>query len=147
MNGKMRAGIMFRMAPLPKTNRKIVARLPVQKAIGSPSMSRRPSEPKRSSDSHWIGISRPISDGLSAGHDQDVLYQLGYALQDDERRAERNGELHRPVLHAPLGERGLAVLHGVPGELPAGEQQGDGEDEKEHRGDDVGDRLAARREV
>src|SRR5438067_3393949 len=147
MNGKMRAGIMLRMALLPNTKRKIVARLPVQNAIGSPSISSRPRPPKSSSDSHWIGISMPISDDLSARHDQDVLRELGDALQDDERGTEGHGELYRPVLHAPFGERGLAVLHRVPGEFPSGHQQRDREDEEKHGGDDVGDRLAARREV
>src|SRR5437764_715773 len=103
MNGKMRAGIMLRIAGVPKTKRKIVARLPVQNAIGSPSISSSPSEPKSSSESHWIGISKPMSAGLSR-HDEDVLHELGDALQHDERRAERDAELDRPVPHAPLGE-------------------------------------------
>ena len=45
MNGKMRDGIMFRIAGVPKTNRKITARLPVQNAIGRPSSSSSASEP------------------------------------------------------------------------------------------------------
>ena len=45
MNGKMRDGIMLRIAALPNTNRKMTARLPVQNAIGRPSASSTPSEP------------------------------------------------------------------------------------------------------
>jgi hypothetical protein len=61
MNGKMRDGIMFRTAGEPNTNRKITARLPVQNAIGRPSISSRASEPNSSSVSQPIPTSRPIA--------------------------------------------------------------------------------------
>ena len=64
MNGKMRAGIMLRMAELPNTNRKITARLPVQNAIGRPSASSTPSEPNSRSVSHAISISKPMAQAL-----------------------------------------------------------------------------------
>src|ERR1041384_5409163 len=95
MNGKMRAGIILRIAGVPKTNRKIVARLPVQNAIGRPSMSKRPSEPNSSRVSHTIGISMPISLSSLSPDQHDVLEELGYALQHDQRRPDRQGELHR----------------------------------------------------
>ena len=61
MNGKMRDGIMLRMPPLPNTNRKMIARLPVQNAIGRPSASSSVSEPNSSNVSHAIRISRPMA--------------------------------------------------------------------------------------
>ena len=64
MNGKMRDGIMFRMAPLPNTNRKTTARLPVQNAIGRPSASSMPSEPNSRTVSHAISISSPMAQAL-----------------------------------------------------------------------------------
>src|SRR3954470_1843543 len=100
MNGKMRAGIMLRIAGVPNTNRQIVARLPVQNAIGSPSMSSSPSPPNR------IRLSQPIDSSLpiflaSPPAQHDVLQQLRDALQHDERGPERDRELHRPVLARP----------------------------------------------
>ena len=59
MNGKMRDGSILRIAPLPNTNRKITARLPVQNAIGSPSISNSASEPNRRTVSQPMPISRP----------------------------------------------------------------------------------------
>ena len=64
MNGKMRDGIMFRIAELPNTNRKMTARLPVQNAIGRPSASKMPSEPNSSSVSHAISMSQPMAQAL-----------------------------------------------------------------------------------
>ena len=64
MNGKMRDGIMLRMAAFPNTNRKMVARLPVQNAIGRPSASSTPSEPNSRSVSHAMSISRPMAQAL-----------------------------------------------------------------------------------
>ena len=60
MNGKIRDGIMLRMALFPNTNRKMVAKLPVQNAIGNPSASSRPSEPNSRTVSQAMSISRPI---------------------------------------------------------------------------------------
>ena len=64
--------------------------------------------------------------------------------------ADRHHQLHRPVLHAPLGERDFAVAPGLK-ESIAKRQPVTGivndEDEEEHRGDDVGDGFAARREL
>ena len=59
MNGKMRDGSMLRIAPLPNTNRKITARLPVQNAIGSPSINTNAREPNRRIVSQPMPISRP----------------------------------------------------------------------------------------
>src|SRR3954470_1053050 len=61
MNGKMRDGIMFRIAEFPNKNRNTTASEPVQNAIGSPSASSTPSEPNRSSVSHAISISQPMA--------------------------------------------------------------------------------------
>ena len=66
MNGKMRDGSMFSIAALPNTNRKIMARLPVQNAIGRPSTSSKPSDPNSRSVSHSIPISRPMASGFPA---------------------------------------------------------------------------------
>ncbi len=51
---------MFSTALLPNTKRKIVARLPVQNAIGRPSASNIASPPKRRTVSQPIPISRPM---------------------------------------------------------------------------------------
>ena len=40
MNGKIRDGSMFRIAPFPNTNRNTNARLPSAKVIGTPSIQR-----------------------------------------------------------------------------------------------------------
>src|SRR4051794_24682743 len=119
MNGKMREGSMFRIAELPKTKRQITARLPVQKAIGSPSISKSARPPNRTRLSQPIESSMPIWLCLPAREQREVLDQLRNALQHDQRRADRDRELHRPVLHRPLGEGRLVVLHRVRGELPA----------------------------
>ena len=122
MNGKMRAGIMFRMAELPNRNRNTTARLPVQNAIGRPSASNMPSEPNSSSVSHAISISQTHGSGSPARQDDDVFDQLGDALQQQQRGADRHHQLHRPVLHAPFGERDLAGAAGIErihGEAPA----------------------------
>src|SRR5437016_12631413 len=108
MNGKIRDGSMLRIAPFPNTNRKITARLPVQNAIGKPSMSNSPSEPNRRMVSQPMPISRPMASGRLARENHDVLDQLGNALQHQQRGADRHRELHRPVLDAPLRERMLA---------------------------------------
>src|SRR5205823_8845873 len=59
MNGKIRDGSMLRIAPLPNTNRKMTARLPVQNAIGNPSISSSASEPNSRIVSQPMPISRP----------------------------------------------------------------------------------------
>src|SRR6266480_6379116 len=105
MKGKMRAGIMLRIAGVPKTNRKMVARLPVQNAIGRPSMSSRASEPKSSRVSHAIGISIPTLLRPLPADQHDVLDELRHTLKDDQGRADWDGQFHRPVLHRPFGER------------------------------------------
>src|SRR6266496_4680754 len=61
MNGKMRDGIMLRIAEFPNRNRNTTAREPVQNAIGSPSASSTPSEPNSSNVSHAISISQPMA--------------------------------------------------------------------------------------
>src|SRR4051794_9753954 len=105
MNGKMREGIMFRIAEFPNRNRNITASEPVQNAIGSPSASSAPSEPNNSSVSHAISMSQPMALGSPTRQDDDVLDQFRNALQQQQRGADRHHQLHRPVLHAPLGER------------------------------------------
>src|SRR5439155_16942083 len=105
MNGKIRDGSMLRIAPFPNTNRKITARLPVQNAIGRPSMSNSASEPNSRMVSQPMPISRPMALGHLSRDDHDVFDQLGDALQHQQRRADRHGELHPPVLDAALGER------------------------------------------
>src|SRR5436853_5745636 len=61
MNGKMRDGIMFRIAEFPNRNRNTTASEPVQNAIGRPSASSTPSEPNSSSVSYAISISQPMA--------------------------------------------------------------------------------------
>src|SRR5947209_18968634 len=100
MKGKMRAGIMFRMAGLPNTNKKMTARLPVQNAIGRPSASSTPSEPNSSSVSQAMSMSRPISSAPRPRDEHDIFDQLGQALQQQQRGADRHRQFHRPVLHA-----------------------------------------------
>src|SRR3954469_14166971 len=104
MNGKMREGIMFRIAELPNTKRQITARLPVQKAIGRPSISSSARPPKRIRLSQPIESSMPIFLCLPAPEQRDVLQQLRYPLQHDQRRADRDGEVPGPVLHGAVGE-------------------------------------------
>src|SRR5881394_4027403 len=111
MNGKIRDGSMLRIPPFPKTYRNTTARLPVQKAIGRPSINSRPSEPNRRIVSQPMPISRPTSGSLPHD-DHHILRELGEALKHHERRTHRNSELDRPILDAPLGERVLADLHG-----------------------------------
>src|SRR5947199_9111166 len=108
MNGKIRDGSMLRIAPLPNTNRKMTARLPVQNAIGRPSMSNSASEPNSRMVSQPMPISRPMALGRLTGDEHDVLDQFGNALQHHQSRADRHREFHRPVLDAPFGKRMLA---------------------------------------
>src|SRR5882757_286074 len=115
MNGNTRDGSMLSIAPLPNTNRKITARLPVQNAIGSPNISSSASEPNSRMVSQPMPISRPILGGLSL-EEHDVLDQLGDTLEDEQRGADGHGELHRPVLDAPLGEGMLALGNRIHGE-------------------------------
>src|SRR5438093_1867318 len=103
MNGKIRDGSMLRMAPLPNTNRKMTARLPVQNAIGNPSIKSSASDPNSRIVSQPMPISRPTL-GRLAGDDHDVLDQLREALERHQRRADRHHQLDRPVLDAPFGE-------------------------------------------
>src|SRR5262245_34181063 len=116
MNGKMRAGIMLRMAGIPNRNRKMVARLPVQNAIGSPSASKRPREPNRRTVSHAMSISSPMASGSSTDDEDDIFDELGEPLQCHQRRTDWNHQFDRPVLHAPLGERDLHVIDGIESE-------------------------------
>src|SRR4051812_27011085 len=104
MNGKIRDGIMLRMAGLSKTNRKMTARLPVQNAIGRPSASKIASDPNSRTVSHAMSISSPIAEAPPARDQDDVLEQLREALQHHQESTKRQHQLDRPVLDSPLGE-------------------------------------------
>src|SRR3954467_7319544 len=139
MKGKMRAGIMFKIAEFPNRKRNNTARLPVQNAIGKPSASSMASEPNSRSVSQAISISQPICSRSPVLQDDYVLDQFRYPLQQQKRSPDRHHQLHRPVLYAPFGERGFAKAAGIVrihGEAPAGEQQRQHKDEEENGGDD-----------
>src|SRR3954451_17467875 len=104
MKGKMRDGIMLRIAEFPNRNRNTTASEPVQNAIGRPRASSAPSEPNRSTVSHAISMSQPMALGSPTRQDDDVFDQFRKTLQQQQRGTDRHHQLHRPILHAPFGE-------------------------------------------
>ena len=72
-----------------------------------------------------------MTHGLPAGDENDVFDQLGEALERQQGGTDRHGELDRPVLHAPFGERMLTDIDGVHREAHAGPEHRDDENEEE----------------
>src|SRR3546814_13561705 len=76
-----------------------------------------------------------------------VLYDCGQPLQDDQQRADRDSAFHRPVLDSPLGERDSPHAEGVGCKDVDGDEQPQREDKEEGRGDEIDDGISSLRET
>ena len=90
-----------------------MARPPVQNAIGSPHQQQHQQAAEQQYGEPFDADLESHASGSPPRHDQDVLEQLADPLQQQQRGADGNRELDRPVLDAPFGERVLVELHGV----------------------------------